>query len=67
MKKKLFLTAASAILTLGVLAACGDEAEDPTLNGGTDTEMEMETDDMDSEDNSVELELDSDVSTEGGL
>ncbi|MFC0469079.1 hypothetical protein ACFFHM_00480 [Halalkalibacter kiskunsagensis] len=67
MKKKLFLTAASAILTLGVLAACGDEGEDPTLNGGTDTEMEMDTGEMDSEDNSVELELDSDVSAEGGL
>ncbi|WP_209123744.1 hypothetical protein [Alkalihalobacillus sp. BA299] len=41
--KKLLLTAASTILAIGVLAACGDQnIEDPTLNKepdfGTETE-----------------------------
>ncbi|WP_332629464.1 hypothetical protein [Halalkalibacter flavus] len=43
MKKKVFLTAASAILTVGILAACGDaEVDEPTL--GEETEFETETD-----------------------
>ncbi|WP_216829639.1 hypothetical protein [Alkalihalobacterium elongatum] len=44
--KKLFLTAASTILAVGVLAACGDQdLDDPTMNEepdfGTETEGDM--------------------------
>ncbi|MEB1807030.1 MAG: hypothetical protein LPK26_06980 [Bacillaceae bacterium] len=44
--KKLFLTAASTILAVGVLAACGDQdLDDPTMTDepdyGTETEGDM--------------------------
>ncbi|MGO4886798.1 hypothetical protein ACJ2A9_03490 [Anaerobacillus sp. MEB173] len=46
MKKKILLTAASAVLTIGVLAACGgQDLEEPTLNEEP-AEMQIENDDM---------------------
>ncbi|WP_332692635.1 hypothetical protein [Halalkalibacter lacteus] len=43
MKKKMLVTAATAILTVGVLAACGD-SEEPTLNEDANLETEVEMD-----------------------
>ncbi|OLO26546.1 hypothetical protein BTR23_22915 [Alkalihalophilus pseudofirmus] len=43
--KKLLLTAASTILAVGVLAACGDQdVDDPTMNEETDFGTETESD-----------------------
>ncbi len=47
MKKKVLLIASTAVLTLGVLAACGDqEIEEPTFN---EQEFELETDQFNDE------------------
>ncbi|MDT8859737.1 hypothetical protein N0O92_05785 [Alkalihalobacillus sp. MEB130] len=48
MKKKVILTAASAILTVGILAACGDnELDEPTLGEESEVETEMDMDGFD--------------------
>ncbi|MGO4886803.1 hypothetical protein ACJ2A9_03515 [Anaerobacillus sp. MEB173] len=43
MKKKIVLTAASAVITIGVLAACGgQEIDEPMLNDEPEIEMQQE-------------------------
>ncbi|MFC0472722.1 hypothetical protein ACFFHM_20115 [Halalkalibacter kiskunsagensis] len=72
MKKKMLLTAATAILTVGVLAACGDsDLDDPTLNEDADFETEVEMDggnesveEFPEEDGTDSEEFDTDFGTE---
>jgi tellurite resistance protein len=67
LKKKLFLTAASAVLTVGILAACGDgELEEPTMGEDQDFEQEVEMDEFDQSERTEEFEtdLDTEVDTE---
>ncbi|MFC0560317.1 hypothetical protein [Halalkalibacter alkalisediminis] len=61
--KKILLTTASAVLSLGILAACGDDGiDEPTLGGEEqDFEQEMEFDESEGTeefDTDVEAEFD---------
>lgn len=50
MNKKLLYGALSSILAVGMLAACGDDAEEPADENGTDDVEVDGDDDMDTED-----------------
>ncbi len=49
MKKKLLMTTAAAVLSLGVLAACGNAEEDPAANEPAETEASAEAPETDAE------------------
>ena len=57
--KKILLTTASAVLSLGILAACGDDGiDEPTLGEEQEFEQEME---FDESEGSEEVETDIDA------
>jgi hypothetical protein len=61
LKKKLFLTAASAVLTVGLLAACGDDGlDEPTLGEDQDIEQEIEFDESEGTEE-IETDVDAEV------